>query len=100
MRDRRNRVENTQSWVDRAMNSVISTQSKVVPAHPFEFIRSRFAPLRNAPKVVACLADASPRSAEKWLRGENDPSARALLEIARKDPDVQQALINWLRDAS
>lgn len=65
-------------------------------SHPIDFMRSRYTPLRNAPKILARLSGMSHRTCGKWLRAEGDPSAEALLTLARNCPETKAALIAWL----
>lgn len=64
--------------------------------YPVEFLRARYTPLRNAPKILAKLSGMAPRSCGKWLRAEGDPSAEALMNIAKNDPEFRANLIAWL----
>ena len=59
-----------------------------------QFIGDNYRPLRNAPKLLARLTGASPRTASKWLRGETDPSLRAVIELARNDQEFRAHLIS------
>lgn len=44
-------------------------------------LRRAYAPKRHAAKLLARDANASPRTAEKWLTGERAPSGENLIEL-------------------
>lgn len=64
------------------------------------FIAERYRPLRNAAKILGRLTGASPRTTERWLRGEAEPSFPAVMELARNDHEFRARLISFLENAS
>ncbi len=89
MRDRHESEKTTQPCGIYAMQCVATT-----------FIADRYRPLRNASKILARLTGASPRTTERWLRGEAEPSFPALMELARNDDAFRDHLISILEQAS
>lgn len=59
------------------VSSMPSTYSDAV----LTVIQRTYAPLRHASKLLARDAKASPRTAEKWISGQNAPSGEALIEL-------------------
>jgi hypothetical protein len=67
-----------------------------IAAHPIDFMRARYVNVRNAPKILARLSGMAPRTCGKWLRAEGGPSAEALMNLAKNDPEFRANLIEWL----
>lgn len=55
--------------------------SVAYPDIVWEVLHERFAPLRNASKVLARMVGVSPRTAENWLTRENAPQGEQLLTL-------------------
>lgn len=89
MQRRRSTKSDTHEWGARRMSATT--------ADVFGFIRARYSAVPSGAKILSQIADCSHRTTEKWLAGETDPSARALLDICRHDPDALDALIASLR---
>ena len=64
------------------------------------FIADHYRPLRNASKILSRLTGASPRTTERWLREEAEPSFPAVVELARNDAEFRAHLISYLENAS
>ena len=81
-------------------NSSPARANRMTASAATAFIRERYAPLRNSPKLLARLSGMSPKQCGKWLRGEAEPSAGALITLARNDDEFRAHLISYLEKAS
>lgn len=60
-------------------------------------LRERYADLKHAPKRLALLAGAKPRTAENWLVGECGPSVDHLVELMAADPAMEAVVLDVVR---
>lgn len=57
-----------------------------------DFVRSRYATVRNGVKLLARHANVSPRTAENWLDGYNAPASESLLNLMAACPELEAAI--------
>ena len=57
------------------------------------FLRDKWSPLRNAPKLLARIADATPRAVTNWLSGEAAPNGDTLITLMARDPEFKELIL-------
>lgn len=62
------------------------------------YFRDKWSPLRNAPKLLARVADATPRAVTNWLAGEAAPNGDTLITLMARDPDFKNLILKLVED--
>lgn len=57
-----------------------------------DFLRREYQPMRNAAKLIARAARATPRTAEAWLDGHQAPQAEHLINLMTNDKLAEEIL--------
>lgn len=72
----------------RGNSGMSATVAEVVT----DFLRREYQPMRNAAKLIARAARATPRTAEAWLAGQQAPQAEHLINLMTNDELAEEIL--------
>ena len=90
----RNKMEKTTRKF-REMNAALSYRDAT-----HGYFREKWSPLRNAPKLLARIADATPRTVMNWLTGDNAPNGDTLITLMARDPEFKNLILKLVEDRS
>jgi hypothetical protein len=57
------------------------------------YLRDTWSPLRNGPKLLARIADATPRAVANWFAKEAAPNGETLITLMARDPEFKRIIL-------
>jgi hypothetical protein len=73
--------------------SNVSDAASTYPDVMATFLRRKYAPLRNARKLLAREAKTSPRTTEHWLAGKHPPKVEELIRLMAECDDLHNEIL-------
>ena len=78
--------------------SVMSDAASNYPDVFSAWVQRKYAPLKNARKLLARDARVSPRTAENWLQSKHPPKAEELIRLVATNDDLAEEIMRLVKE--